>query len=212
MSAGKTSVTLDESEAFLSLCALRFYMNANGSAPHLNAKNLETKLNEFLSGTPFVVGTAKNIASLLGARGGTKGGASTSEAKRTAAAANGAKGGRPRKPNLFIKFAKTFWYERDHKLINMLYRLVGKSVSAGEWLPDKADVRTGPYARIYIPEITPALEKLLNNSVNVLEWDTKPFLRLCTEHKNDSLRETMEDERLKAGSCCICGQPAKWIY
>jgi hypothetical protein len=205
----KKLLNLDELEASLALHALRFYENAKGCEVSQNTKDLEAKLNDFLSDTSFVVTQVESVASMLGARGGTKGGASTSDAKRAASAANGAKGGRPRKPNLFIKFAKTVWGEPDPTLLNKLYLLVGNNT----WLPDESDdVRTGPYVRIHVPEITPALEKLLSNSMNVFEWDDKPFMPLCTEHVKDFCRAITERERQKAGSCSICGQRAEWIY
>lgn len=143
------------------------------------------------------------------AEAGAKGGAARTSAKAAAARANGAKGGRPRKPNLFIKFAKAVWQEPDPNLLNKLYVLVGDNT----WLPDEqGEERTGPYVRVYVPQVTSALEKLLTNSMNVFEWDTKPFLRLCKEHKNDLCKEMTEAERLKASSCGTCGEPADWIY
>ena len=127
----KRTLNLDELEASLALHALRFYINAKGNEVSSNTERLEAKLDEYLSGTTFVVSQVESVASILGARGGTKGGASTSEAKKAAAAANGAKGGRPRKPNLFIKFSKSVWQEPDPKLLNELYQLVGNNT----WLP-----------------------------------------------------------------------------
>lgn len=209
MSEGKQSLDLDESESSLALHALRFYMNAKGYEVSNNTKALEAKLVGYLGGTTFIVQQDESAASILGARGGAKGGASTSQAKKAAAASNGAKGGRPHKPNLFIKFAKSVWQQPDPGLLNKLYLLIGNNT----WLPNEQGEETeGPYVRVYVPEITPALEKMLKNSLNVFEWDDKPFLRLCTKHKNDSCREITKDERLTASSCNTCREPAQWIF
>lgn len=210
MSDQKTPLNFDEQEASLALHALRFYINANGYEVSDNTKQLELKLDAYLSGTDFTISEVESVASILGARGGTKGGASTSEAKKAAAASNGAKGGRPRKPNLFIKFAKTVWHEPDPKLLKALYLATG----ATEWLPDeKGTEKSGPYVRIVVPEVTPALEKLLSNSLNVYEWDDKPFFRLCNEHKMDPSRAITDDEKQRQDRCSLCfEQPADWIY
>ena len=88
----KRTLNLDELEASLALHALRFYMNAKGGEVSSNTERLEAKLDEYLSGTTFVVSQVESVASILGARGGTRGGASTSEAKKAAAAVNGARG------------------------------------------------------------------------------------------------------------------------
>jgi len=101
-----------------------------------------------LSDTTFEVKEVESIASILGVRGGIKGGASTSEAKRLAAAANGAKRGRPHKPNLFIRFHRSVWEEPDPKLQNKLSTLFCDY----SWLPDQKDGEThGPYVRMYVP-------------------------------------------------------------
>ena len=103
MSKEKTPLTLDEMEAALALHALRFYMNAKGYEVSQNSKDLEAKLDDYLNDTTFVIGQVESVASILGARGGTKGGASTSDAKKAAAAAEAAaeparkKPGRPPK-------------------------------------------------------------------------------------------------------------------
>ena len=206
----KTPLKLDEMETSLALHALRFYMNAKGLEISDNTKRLEAKFDAYLSDTTFVVSEVENVFSILGSRGGTKGGASTSEAKRAAAAANGAKGGRPHKPNLFIKFAKTVWVEPDPTLLNELYKLVGTNT----WLPDEDDnARSGPYVRIYVPEVSKKLEKLLGNSLNVFEWDDKPFFRLCAEHKNELCRAITKEEIERQGKCNSgCDSPAEWIY
>lgn len=81
MTEEKRVVKLDEDEASLALHALRFYMNAKGREVSANTERLEATLDQFLSGTTFVVTQVESVASILGARGGTKGGASTSEAK-----------------------------------------------------------------------------------------------------------------------------------
>ncbi len=201
-------VKLDESEASLALHAIRFYKNAKGGEVSSNTVRLESKLDEYLSGTSFELTAVENIASVLGARGGTKGGASTSDAKRAAAAANGAKGGRPHKPNLFIKFSKSVWQEPDPKLLNELYKLVGTN----SWLPDeREDEKEGPYVRVYAPELRPRLEKLLSSSLNVWEWDEKGLYRACMEHANNSCTELQAAEKLKS-ACTTCGKPAMWIY
>ena len=207
----KRPINLDESEASLALHALRFYMNAKGYEVSDNTKRLESKLDDYLSGTTFVVSQVENVASILGARGGTKGGASTSDAKRAAAAANGAKGGRPHKPNLFIKFSKDVWKAPDPALLNQLYLMVGNN----SWLPDEVgDEITGPYVRVYVPEITKALEKLLKNSMNVYDWDDKPYFRLCSEHKNEHCRAITKEEKEKVSNCNLgrCVNEAEWIY
>lgn len=203
-------LNLNESEASLALHALRFYMNAKGYEVSANTKNLEAKLDSFLSDTQFVVEQVENVASILGARGGTKGGASTSDAKRAAAAANGAKGGRPHKPNLFIKFSKAVWHEPDTKFLDELHRLVGTT----KWLPSESgDEREGPYVRIYVERMTEKLETLLRNSLNVFEWDERGLYRLCMEHANNSCTELPATE--KGTTACTnngCGKPAMWIY
>ena len=113
MTAEKQPLELDENEASLALHALRFYMNAKGDEISSNTERLEARFQDYLNGTEFVVKQVESVASLLGARGGTKGGASTSAAKKAAAAANGAKGGRPPRPNLCIKFSKSVWEQPD---------------------------------------------------------------------------------------------------
>jgi hypothetical protein len=204
----KRTLNLDEGEASLALHALRFYMNAKGPEVSSNTERLECKLDEYLSGTTFVVTKVENVASILGARGGTKGGASTSEAKKAAAAANGAKGGRPPRPNLYIKFSKGVWDQPDPKLLNELYKLIGNNT----WLPDERDdVTEGPYVRVHVPEVSPRLEKLLSNSLNVWEWDEKGLYRYCMEHTNNSSYELPAAEKLKS-ACTTCGKPAVWIY
>lgn len=203
-------VQLDDREASLALHALRFYKNAKGNEVSANTLNLEKKLDSFLSGTVFEVTEVESVASILGARGGAKGGASTSEAKRSAAAANGAKGGRPHNPNLFIKFTKEVWREPDTKLLEELERLTGTT----KWLPfEKSGEKEGPYVRIYVERLTNKLESLLTNSLNVWEWDEKPFYRLCMEHANNSCKELPAAE--KGTQNCMtpeCKNPAMWKY
>lgn len=211
MPEGKKPLDLDELETSLALHALRFYMNAKGFEISDNTKRLEAKFDAYLSNTTFVVSEVENVFSILGSRGGTKGGASTSDAKRAAAAANGAKGGRPHKPNLFIKFAKEVWKTPDPKLLNQLYIMVGNN----SWLPDEVgDETAGPYVRVYVPEITPALEKLLKNSMNVYDWDDKPYFRLCAEHKNEHCRAITKEEKDQVSTCNLgrCSNAAEWIY
>lgn len=207
MTDEKRVVNLDEREASLALHALRFYMNAKGREVSANSERLEAKLDQFLSGTAFTVTQIESVASILGARGGTKGGASTSDAKRAAAAANGAKGGRPPKPNLFIKFSKSVWREPDPKLLNELYTLIGNNT----WLPDEHDTTEGPYVRVHVPEVSPKLEKLLSNSLNVFEWDEKGLYRFCTEHVNNAAIQLRAAESADA-RCITCGKQAHWIY
>lgn len=208
MNDDKRELKLDEPEASLALHALRFYMNAKGNEVSGNTERLEAKLDKYLSGTTFEVTQVESVASILGAKGGTKGGASTSEAKRAAAAANGAKGGRPPKPNLFIKFAKSVWYEPDPKLLNELYTLIGSN----SWLPDeKGGEKEGPYVRVHVPEINGRLQKMLSNSLNVFEWDEKGLYRYCPEHTINSAVQmrVAESEGMK---CQTCGKQAHFIY
>lgn len=201
-------LNLDGREASLALHALRFYMNAKGFEISQNTKDLEAKLEAYLSDTTLVVTAVENIASILGARGGTKGGASTSEAKRAASAANGAKGGRPRKPNLFIRFHRSVWEEPDPKLLKKLATLAGDY----SWLPVEGEHEThGPYVRMYVSEVSDQLAKLLRNSLNVWEWDEKPFHRFCDSHKIDQTRAITEDERRESGRCGFCREPANWV-
>lgn len=208
MTDEKRVVNLDENEASLALHAVRFYMNAKGREISANTERLEAKLDQFLSGTIFTVTQVESVASILGARGGTKGGASTSEAKRAAAAANGAKGGRPPKPNLFIKFSKSVWYEPDPKLLNELYQLIGNNT----WLPDEgADEKEGPYVRVHVPEVNARLEKLLSNSLNVFEWDEQGLYRFCMEHVNNAAVQLRAAKTADA-KCITCGKQAHWIY
>jgi len=208
MSNEKEPLKLDEREASLALHALRFYMNAKGSEVSSNTERLEAKLDQYLNDTPFVVTQVESVASILGARGGTKGGASTSEAKKAAAAANGAKGGRPPRPNLCIKFTKSVWQEPDPKLLNALYKLIGNNT----WLPDETDDTTeGPYVRVHVPEVSSHLEKLLSNSLNVWEWDEKGLYRYCTEHVVNAATQLRAAESTDA-KCAVCGKPAHWIY
>lgn len=211
MADRKSVVNLNESEASVALMALRYYLKAEDFEVDLNVLQLEAKLDASLGGNTLTISKAENIASILGARGGTKGGASKSEAKRAAAAANGAKGGRPRKPNLFIKFAKAVWQEPDPKLLNSLYLAVGNN----SWLPDEqGDEKQGPYVRVYVPEIDAKLEKLLRNSLNVFEWDTEPFFRLCDSHKNDICKPITPLQSQTKSNCSHgrCTEQAKWIY
>lgn len=209
MNDDKRELNLDEPEASLALHALRFYMNAKGNEVSGNTERLEAKLDKYLSGTTFEVTQVESVASILGSRGGAKGGVSTSEAKRAAAAANGAKGGRPRSPNLFIKFAKAVWYEPDPVLLNELYVLLGTN----SWLPDEqGGEKSGPYVRVYVPEISKKLKKQLSNSMNVYEWDEKPFYRLCDEHKNEQAKLMTAAEKERMSACTTCGAEAKWIF
>ena len=208
MTQTKKPLDLDEMEASLALHALRFYMNAKGNEVSSNTERLEAKLDDYLSGSTFVVEQVENVASILGARGGAKGGASTSAAKKAAAALNGAKGGRPPRPNLYIKFSKNVWEQPDPKLLNELYTLIGNNT----WLPDEHDDTTeGPYVRVHVPEVSTRLEKFLSNSLNVWEWDEKGLYRFCMEHTNNFSYELPAAEKLKS-ACTVCGQPAVWIY
>lgn len=208
MSDEKRPLNLDEMEASLALHALRFYINAKGNEVSSNTEHLQAKLGDYLSGTTFEVKQVENVASILGARGGTKGGASTSMAKKAAAAVNGAKGGRPPRPNLCIKFSKSVWEQPDPKLLNELYKLIGNNT----WLPDERDdVTEGPYVRVHVLEVNARLEKLLSNSLNVWEWDKKGLYRFCMEHTNNSSYELPTAEKLKS-ACNVCGKPALWIY
>lgn len=208
MSNEKEPLKLDEREASLALHALRFYMNAKGREVSANTERLEAKLDQYLSGTTFAATQVESVASILGARGGTKGGASTSEAKKAAAAANGAKGGRPPRPNLCIKFTKSVWQEPDPKLLNALYKLIGNNT----WLPDETDDTTeGPYVRVHVPEVSSHLEKLLSNSLNVWEWDEKGLYRYCTEHVVNAANQLRAAESTNA-KCAVCGKQAHWIY
>ena len=207
MNEQKNVVNLDESEAVLALHALRFYMTAKGREVSPNSERLEAKLDQFLNETGIAAPSVESVASLLGARGGTKGGASTSEAKAAAAAINGAKGGRPRKPNLFIKFSKGIWHEPDAKLVNTLSGLTGGT----KWLPEqRGDETEGPYIRIYV-EMNKQLSKLLSSSLNVWEWDEKGLYRVCADHKNNFCVELPASERGES-SCHTCGKPATLIY
>lgn len=208
MNSENREVKLDDNEAALALHALRFYMNAKGREVSANTERLEAKLDKYLSGTTFNVTQVESVASILGARGGTKGGASTSEAKRAAAAANGAKGGRPPKPNLFIKFSKAVWYEPDPKLLNELYTLIGNNT----WLPDEqGGEKEGPYVRVHVPEVSKRLEKMLSNSLNVFEWDEKGLYRFCPEHVNNAAVQMRAAESVGM-TCLTCGKQAHFIY
>ncbi|HEY9683262.1 MAG TPA: hypothetical protein V6C89_21920 [Drouetiella sp.] len=112
------------------------------------------------------------------------------------------------KPNLFIRFHRSVWEEPDPKLLNQLYILSGSNT----WLPDEVGgEKHGPYVRLKVPAITGELTELLSNSLNVWEWDDKPFFRVCSEHKLDDRREITEDEKQRAGNCGFCGKPADWI-
>ena len=198
---------VDQVEASLALHALRFYINAKGLEVSDNTRRLENKLDSFVSDT-FVATQVESVASLLGARGGAKGGTSTSDAKKAAAAANGAKGGRPRKPNLYIRFSKSVWTEPDPKLLNELYKLAGTNT----WLPDEQEnVNQGPYVRMVVPEVRKKLEKLLSSSLNVFEWDEKPHYWVCAEHKNELCSALTTAEKQDA-VCLICRQQAEWVY
>lgn len=208
MSNEKRPLELDEEEAALARHALRFYMNAKGFEVSSNTERLDAKLEKYLNDSVFVVSQVESVASILGARGGTKGGASTSEAKKAAAAANGAKGGRPPRPNLCIKFTKSVWQEPDPKLLNALYKLIGNNT----WLPDEPDHATeGPYVRVHVPELSTQVKKLLSNSLNVWEWDEKGLYRLCMEHVNNSAAQLRASESIDA-KCNECGKQAHWIY
>lgn len=204
----KKPLELNEMEASLALHALRFYMNAKGLEISSNTEALKAKLDKYLDDTSFVVSKIESPASILGSRGGTKGGVSTSEATRAAAVANGAKGGRPPRPNLCIKFTKAVWQEPDPNLLNALYKLIGNNT----WLPDEIDGATeGPYVRVHVTELSSELKELLGTSTNVWEWDDKGLYRFCTEHTNNSAYQlrVVEDEDQECG---VCGKQAHWIY
>jgi len=207
MTAENKPLELDENEASLALHALRFYMNAKGCEISSNTERLEAKFQDYLNGTEFVVRQVESVASLLGARGGTKGGASTSAAKKAASAANGAKGGRPPRPNLCIKFSKSVWEQPDPILLNELYKLIGNNT----WLPDEHDTTDGPYVRVHVSEVSPRLAKLLSSSLNVWEWDEKGLYRYCTEHTNNAAYQLRAAESVDA-TCVTCGKQAHWIY
>lgn len=208
MTDKKKPLELDENEASLALHALRFYKSAKGGEVSANTLNLEGKLDDYLDGTTLVVTQVENVASILGARGGVKGGASTSEAKRAAAAANGAKGGRPHKPNLFIRFTKSVWQEPDPKLLNELYKLAGTNT----WLPDEqGNEAEGPYVRMYVPELSQRLEGYLSNSLNVWEWDRQGLYRYCKEHATDRCTELLVAQKA-ALTCMVCGKQADSIF
>lgn len=208
MTDKKKPLELDQNEASLALYALRFYKSAKRGEVGADTLNLEGKLDEYLEGTNFIVTQVENVASVLGARGGAKGGASTSDAKRAAAAANGSRGGRPHKPNLFIKFTKAVWQEPDPKLLNELYRLAGTNT----WLPDEVGQETeGPYVRMYVPELTEKLKTMLRNSMNVWEWDNQGLYRYCEKHANKSAKALTAGTRAEA-ICTICSNPALFIY
>ncbi|CAN5440171.1 hypothetical protein BH10CYA1_BH10CYA1_62130 [soil metagenome] len=208
MSEIKPPLMLDEMEVSLALHALRFYINAKGAEVSNNTRELEGKFDDFLNDTTFVVSQVESAASIMGARGGIKGGASTSDAKKAAAAANGAKGGRPRKPNLYIRFHRSVWEEPDPKLLKKLSTLAGDY----SWLPDQPDDKAlGPYVRMYVPAVSDHLSELLSHSMNVIEWDEKPFLRLCDAHKTEPCREISDAEKSKAPGCSYCAETAQWI-
>jgi hypothetical protein len=204
------SVTLNEREASLALHALRFYINAKGNEISSNTTKLETKLDRFLDGTEFVVTNVETVASIFASRGGIKGGASTSDAKRAAAAANGAKGGRPKNPNLFIRFSKSVWHEPDLKLLDELETLTGTT----SWLPqERGDERQGPYVRIHVEQVTERIKKLLSNSLNVFEWDERGVYRFCMKHANNQSKELPASEKGQI-TCHAegCGEPSMWMY
>jgi hypothetical protein len=208
MSNEKMPLVLDEMEASLALHALRFYINAKGYEVSHSTTELESKLDAFLNGTTFVVSQVESVASLLGARGGTKGGASTSEEKKAAAVANGAKGGRPRKPNLFIRFHASFWNEPDPKLMNRLNILSGRT----DWQPEQPEGQThGPYVRMYVDYISDHLSNLLSTSMNVISWDNKPFLAVCDEHKMEPSTKLAEDIIELGNRCDYCPRPSRWV-
>jgi hypothetical protein len=121
---------------------------------------------------------------------------------------DGAKGGRPPKPNLFIKFSKSVWLEPDPKLLNELYELIGTNT----WLPDeRGDESEGPYVRVHVPEVNNRLEKLLSNSLNVFEWDERGLYRFCVEHVINAAVQMRADESI--GTTCItCGKQAHFIF
>lgn len=207
MADDKEPLELDEMEASLALHALRFYMNAKGFEISSNTRRLEAKLDGYLSDTTFRVIQVESVASILGARGGTKSGASTSDAKK-AAAVKGARGGRPPKPNLFIKFSKSVWQEPDPELLNALNKL---TVTTG-WLPDESDDEIeGPYVRMHVAEVTKRLEKLLSNSPNVVDWDLMGLYHFCAEHAVEKCVPMIEGERHNL-VCITCGRPAILIY
>ena len=203
-------VSLDDSEASLALHALRFYMNIKGNEISDNTRRLEAKLNNFLDGTTFVVTTVESAASILGSRGGTKGGASTSDAKRVAAAANGSKGGRPHNPNLFIRFSKGVWNDPDLELLGALERLSGTT----KWLTaESGDELEGPYARIYVEHLTEKLKKQLGSSLNVWEWDEQGFYTVCQDHANDNCKK-LPGSNKETPNCLVpgCNKPAVLVY
>jgi hypothetical protein len=207
MADEKLPLNLDPFEAALALHALRFYMNAKGYEVSQNTLDLEAKLGAFLGDERFTVTQVESAASILGARGGTKGGVSTSEAKKAAAAENGAKGGRPRKPNLYIKFHAEFWETPDPKLIKKLNLAAGHT----DWQPEQPDVRSpGPYVRMYVPEVTESLADLLSHSMNVISWDEKPFLIVCDKHKSEPAK-ALPVKGIVEGRCNFCPEPSQWL-
>lgn len=203
-------VRLDDLEASLALHALRFYKNAKGFEVSQNTLDLEKKLSELVEGSRYVVDVVESPASMLGARGGLKGGTSTSDAKRAAAAANGSKGGRPRNPNLFVKFSKSVWSEPDAKLLEALAKASGSQ----KWLPqERKEDLEGPYVRLVVDRVTEKLESLLRNSLNVWEWDEKPFYNVCNEHGNNFCKPIVGNDEGRKG--CLfphCKNVATLVY
>ncbi|HEY9757688.1 MAG TPA: hypothetical protein V6C97_21140 [Oculatellaceae cyanobacterium] len=136
----------------------------------------------------------KAVLAAVGSGGGAKGGSATTAAKRESSAANGAKGGRPPKPNLYIKFQRavlqtTDSYESDLLLKNLVFETNGNT----SWFPTD-----GPslYVRLHLKNgISARLQKMLSNSQLIWEWDDKELEIHQDTYFCTSCAPTSEDPR-----------------
>jgi hypothetical protein len=63
-----------------------------------------------------------------------------------------------------------------------------------DWRPEQPEGQIhGPYVRMHVPDVIDHLANLLNNSVNVISWNEKPFFHACDKNKMEPAKQLPED-------------------